>query len=80
MLFINVKAIWLPLNCDLNPIGQYNCHFTEFSFVKDDSFTIRCKEIFYKILDKNCWGWKTRFGIENFYDESGFLENQILGL
>jgi hypothetical protein len=81
LFFEDVEEIYLSCRTDLNPVGNFRNDGISFSFHGAEAPDISCKSLYYRILDKSCWGWKIQYGRENVFDKSGFLiDNSTLGL
>lgn len=74
LFFEEVEEIYLSCRSDLNPVGNFRYENIAFSFHGTDTPGIQAKALYYRILGKDCWGWKIQYGVENVFDESGFLK------
>lgn len=73
LTFEDVENVFFASQIDLNPLAVFQKDCISFSFNGDRYPYIIAKSLYYKFLTTDCWGWKTRYGMENLYDESGFL-------
>ena len=73
LIFVEVDQIYFANGCDLNPIARFHKDKILFSFYEIENTDIQFTSLYYRILDKDSWGSKQRYGIRNVFDESGSL-------
>ena len=78
LFFEEVEEIYLSCRNDLNPVASFQNERISFSFHGDEAPDIQSKFLYYRILEKDYWGWKVRYGKKNVFDSSGFLISENL--
>lgn len=73
LFFEEVEEIYLSCRSDLRPAATFRNNSISFSFYGNNAPETQSKSLYYQILEKDCWDWKVRYGIENIFDQSGFL-------
>lgn len=73
LFFEEVDEIYFSCRTDLNPVASFQNYRISFSFHGNEDPDIQSKFLYYRILTKDSWGWKVRYGKENIIDSSGFL-------
>lgn len=71
--FEEVDAINVPFSFDLEPVGKIDSWGVKLYLDgKGGHYSISAQKLTCKILDKSCWGWDVNYGLESYFDESGF--------
>lgn len=76
LIFHEVEACSFFFRSDLIPGGRFYASYISFSFSEESEEDINAKYLFYKILDENSHGKILKYGIKDYFDESGFRINE----
>ncbi|HRD56200.1 MAG TPA: hypothetical protein PLC42_07380 [Parachlamydiaceae bacterium] len=73
LFFEEIEDVSFSCRTEINPVINFRQDYISFSFYEKKYADLRCKSLYYNILDQDVLGYKTRYGKKNIFDESGFL-------
>lgn len=78
LFFEDLKGLSCFFDLELDPEASYSECIIWF-YINGMKFPpLEAKNLYYKVLSEDSWGWKTSCGRENFFDQGGFIYHEKL--